>query len=171
MENALIALVGVLAGILLNEHFRKRNQIEFYSQKIFDKHLKVHETLFSHYRTSYNLISEIMKNQELSLDQYREIFSAAFMPLCEYLDNNHFYLSEELRVQVFTSFADAQDFPKIEDQKEKEKLIELIRETYKTTTKIIIEESGVSEISKHFRTVSKSSPDSPIIRYMKKLKK
>lgn len=53
MESALIALVGVLAGILLNEYFRKRNLVEVYSQKVFDKHLKVHEDLLNIFRCSY----------------------------------------------------------------------------------------------------------------------
>lgn len=77
------------------------------------------------------------------------------------------HISEYLIVQALTAFADAQEFYKITDLDEREKTKSYVRECYKTTRKIIIEESGVAQISRHFRKISKSNPDSPIIRHMK----
>lgn len=66
MESALIALAGVLIGILCNEHFRRRNRIEFYSQKIFDKRLSVYENLFVMLQDGYEIVCDVMEDEDLS---------------------------------------------------------------------------------------------------------
>ena len=170
VENALIALAGIIAGVFVNEYFRAKNQIRFYSKKVFEKHLALHEELFYQYRQFYAIICSIMGEEEITETQYSEVYSSAYLELCEYLDDNQFYITDELRVQVFASLVDAEDYSKITDPTRKEQMKEFILNEYKQTKKIIIEESGVAEISKHFRKVSKSSPDSPIIRHIKKKK-
>ena len=59
----------------------------------------------------------------------------------------------------------------IEDKSEKEVAIKHYREDYKQTKDAIIQESGVKEVNKHFKTIPKSNPDTLVIRFMKKLEK
>jgi hypothetical protein len=47
MDSALIALIGVLIGILTNEYLRRNNRIEKYSEKLFDKKLEIYKTTLS----------------------------------------------------------------------------------------------------------------------------
>jgi xanthosine utilization system XapX-like protein len=43
MGTALIGLLGVLVGISINEWLRKRNRIETYAARVFDKRLEIYE--------------------------------------------------------------------------------------------------------------------------------
>lgn len=46
MEAAIIGLTGMLLGILLNELLRRRNRIEGYAVRVFDKRLEIYEGLY-----------------------------------------------------------------------------------------------------------------------------
>ncbi|TVL02876.1 hypothetical protein AYI82_20390 [Shewanella algae] len=171
MESAFIALVGVLVGILCNEHFRRKNRIEAYSLKLFEKRLTVHEELFSLFQNAYSIVSEMIENESLSQEERHDIASGVIMPLCEFLDENEFYLDNYLTVQVSTAYIGSEDIGDIEDETEREAAKSKIRQDYMSTKKMIIAESGAAEAFKHFKSVSKSSPDSAVIRYMKELDK
>lgn len=45
MEKALIALVGVLVGLLVSEQFRRRARLEAYARVVFHKRLAAYEAL------------------------------------------------------------------------------------------------------------------------------
>ena len=171
MESALIALVGVLVGILCNEHFRRRNRIEFYSQKVFEKRLKIHEDLFTLFQEGYTVAAEVMENEELSEEERHEIISSVILPLCQYTDKHELYLDKYLTVQVASAYMGAEDIMGYADELTRESERSKIQQSYLKAKSIIIEESGASEVLKHFKTISKSKPDSNIIRYMKSLEK
>ena len=171
MENALIALVGVLIGILCAEHFRRKNRIEFYSQKVFDKRLAIHEELFGLMQDSYSVISNLMEHEGLSEDERKDIASSVIIPICEYTDKNQFYLDKYLTVQVSSAFMGAEDVMGYSDPVVREAEKSKIMQAYAESKDMIISESGAAEVFKHFKNISKSNPDSSVIRYMKSLEK
>ena len=145
MENALIALVGVLIGILCTEHFRRKNRIEFYSQKVFDKRLAIHEELFSLMQGSYSIISNLMEHEGLTEDERKDIASSVIIPICEYTDKNQFYLDKYLIVQVSTVFMGSEDVIGYSDPVIREAEKSKIRQAYAESKDMIISESGAAE--------------------------
>lgn len=115
VEKALIALLGVLIGILINEYFRRKSRIEYYSQKIFERRLKVHEELFSLLKKSHSIIGEMHSNEDLTSEERHEIVSSVILGLCEFGDENDFYLDKYLSAQVATLFMGSEDIAEIED--------------------------------------------------------
>lgn len=171
MEKALVALVGVLIGILLNEHFRKKSRIETYSQRIFDKRLEVYEGLMVLIQESYNVANEVIENSELSKEDRHAIISGTIAPIAKYTDDNALYLDSYIGAQATALLMGVEDIQDIEDSLEKEAEISRFRADYKATKEIIIADSGVAEVNKHFKAISKSNPNTPIIEYIKKQEK
>ncbi|WP_296192563.1 MULTISPECIES: hypothetical protein [unclassified Psychrobacter] len=169
MESALIGLVGVLLGALIGEHFRRKNRIEIYSQRIFDKRLAVHEELYALFVGSSNVISEVMTNTELNEYDRTSLISSIIVPLCEFMDKNGFYINRYLTVQVATSYIGAENVLNHDNELDIISARLKVYETAKITRKMILEEARVSEIFKHFSTISKSKPDSDIIKRIKEI--
>ncbi|MDC4533647.1 hypothetical protein OHV54_12155, partial [Acinetobacter baumannii] len=69
MGSALIGLIGVVIGILCNEYFRRENRIEKYSEKIFEKRLQIHESLFEKIKEDYEAINNLINDRELTLEE------------------------------------------------------------------------------------------------------
>ena len=171
MESALIGFVGIIIGAFLSEYFRRKNRIEVYSHKVFDRRLKVHEELFSMYVSASDVIHEVMDNKELSSDERQQLVSSVILPLCQFMDKNGFYLNDYLTVQVATTYMGAEDVLSIENELEQATEKSKIYEQSKVTKQMIIDEAGVAEVNKHFSIVSKSSPTSPVIERVKELQK
>ena len=64
-----------------------------------------------------------------------------------------------------------EDIQDIEDSVEREAEISNYMTDYKKTKLLIIEEAGVSQINKHFSTISKASEDTPVMKYIKEQEK
>ncbi|QEQ96606.1 hypothetical protein [Neptunomonas concharum] len=171
MESALIALAGVLIGILCNEHFRRRNRIEFYSQKIFDKRLSVYENLFVMLQNGYEIVCEVMEDEDSTEDERKDAIRAVMAPLAELLDTNAFYLDEYVTVHALVAFVGASEVMNHSEELEREAARSGVRESYREVKELIISESGATEVFKHFKAISKSKPDTAITRRMKELKK
>ncbi|MAL98309.1 MAG: hypothetical protein CL583_07630 [Alteromonadaceae bacterium] len=131
----------------------------------------MHEELFALFQKANSLITEMLDDDDLSKEERHEIVSGVIMPLCEFVDEHEFYLDDYLAVQVAAVYMGSEDVGDIEDETERESAKFKIRQDYKTTKKMIIEESGAAEAFKHFKSVSKSKPNSAVISYMKELEK
>ncbi|WP_217519081.1 hypothetical protein [Vibrio metschnikovii] len=171
MESAIIGFIGVIVGAFLGEYFRRKNRIEAYSHKVFDRRLKAHEELYSMFVSAKDIIHEVMENRELSDDERQQLVSSVIMPLCQFMDKNGFYLNDYLTVQVATAYMGAEDVLSVENELEQAVEKSKINEKYKATMQMIINESGVAEVNKHFTKISKSSPTSPVIERVKELQK
>jgi len=171
MESALIGLAGIIFGVFFGEYFRRRNRIEVYSQKIFDKRLNIHEELYSRFVAGNDIISEVMTNEELSDEERNGLVSLVINPLCKFMDNNGFYLNNYLTVQVATAYMGAENVLTHDSELEIESAKSKIYEKSKETQQMIIEESGAAEVFKHFSSISKSKPDSDVIKIIKELEK
>lgn len=171
MESALIGLVGILLGIVLGEYFHRNKRIEVYSQKVFDKRLSVHEKLYTIFVEGGEIISEAMTNTALNEVERKSLVSSVIHSLCTFMDTNAFYLNDAVMVQVATAYMGAEDVLNYDDDLKIATAKEKIYNSSRATKEIILQESGVTEVFKHFSTVSKSKPDSAVIRYFRSIKK
>ncbi|ENW33194.1 hypothetical protein [Acinetobacter baumannii] len=169
MGSALIGLIGVVIGILCNEYFRRENRIEKYSEKIFEKRLQIHESLFEKIKEDYEAINNLINDRELTLEERHNIVSKVILELADFIDVIEFYLDERLVVQVMTLFMGTEEI--LPDSADREEKISTFRKDLKITKKMIIDESGVTQAVNSFRKVSKSKPTSSIISYFESLKK
>ncbi|AVF45921.1 hypothetical protein V6347_14955 [Acinetobacter baumannii] len=169
MGSALIGLIGVVIGILCNEYFRRENRIEKYSEKIFEKRLQIHESLFEKIKEDYEAINNLINDRELTLEERHNIVSKVILELADFIDVIEFYLDERLVVQVMTLFMGTEEI--LPDSADREEKISTFRKDLKLTKKMIIDESGVTQAVNSFRKVSKSKPTSSIISYFESLKK
>ncbi len=171
VEPALIALVGVLLGVLLGEYFRRRKRIEVYSERVFERRLEVYEKLMTLVQGAYTVASEVMSSGGLTEAERHDLMSAAILPIAEYVDDNALYVDPYVGAHVTAAFMGAEDVQAISDTRDREAAIAEFQALYKSTKRIILEESGVYQINKHFRLVSRSKPDSSIIGRIRELER
>lgn len=171
MEAALIGLVGVLIGALLSQFFHRQNRVENYSHKVFERRIEIYESLMGLLQSGYGIANEVMKNEQLSAEERHTLISQAIMPIASFVDEHSLYIDTYVAAHMTSTFMGAEDVLATVDETEREKLANMIRSSYKTAKDIVLAESGVEEINKHFRIISRSNPASPVIEKIKKLEK
>ncbi|MCK4339111.1 MAG: hypothetical protein KAW92_00265 [Candidatus Cloacimonetes bacterium] len=114
METAFIGLLGVFIGLLITEYFRRRNRIETYSSRIFDKRIQIYEELYSKVIACSEIISDLIENQKYSKEERHDIVSSAVHDLAKYGDENSFYLNEHIIIQYMTLMIGVEDIYYIE---------------------------------------------------------
>ncbi|MGP0591480.1 hypothetical protein ACTRXD_02940 [Nitrospira sp. T9] len=171
MQGALIGLVGLLVGALLSEYFRRKNRIESYAQKVFERRLGIYEKLHEMLNTAYRIATEVMENDKLSGEERKELISSAILKLAEFTDEHALFIDEYISVHVVATFMGAEDVLDIDNGLERAAAKSGVLERFKEAKSLIYEDSGLREIDKHYKSISRSAPDSAIIRYLKELKK
>lgn len=171
MQSALIALAGVLLGALLGEYFRRRNRIEIYSQKIFERRLEVYEGLMALVQDAYTTASHVIENNQLSQDERQALISSAIHSIADYTDANTLFVDSYVSAHATAMVMGVEDIPDISDKVERASEIARFRSDYVLAKKMILEESGIQQINEHFKLVSQSKPNSPVIRRIKELER
>lgn len=171
MEPALIGLVGVLVGALLGQIFHRNNRVEVYSHKIFERRLEAYEGLLALLNEAHYAAMEVMENSELNYESRHEIMSSVIGPIAEHSDRNALYLDGYVSAHATATFMGAEDVQDIKEESERESAVDDFLSIYKMAKKMILEESGVRQINKHFKLVAKPKPDSPIVRRIKELER
>ncbi len=170
MENAIIGIVGILLGIILNEYFRHKNRIENYSQKIFENRLPVYEKLYELVDKTNNSINNYIVDDSLP---FEERFNGTYeegMKVIQYCTEKQFYLSDELAVLIGSAIVNTSTIFEPEEEKEIEDATVRFRLDIRDIKIMILKESGIYEINKHFKSVGKVKYKGPVIDYYKKLK-
>lgn len=171
MESALIGLIGVLVGALLAEHFRRRNRVEAYSQKIFDHRLEIYEELMRLVQHAYTVACEVIEHSELAHKDRLSAVSEAIYSIAQYTDRNALFVDTYIAAHTTTMIMGVEDISDISDETEREAAIAVFRANYKTAKEMICKESGVHQINEHFKLVSHSNPKSPIIQRIKEIQR
>lgn len=166
---AFFGLVGVLLGVLLGEYFRRSNRVELYSEKLFDRRLEIYEELMHLIQDAYSVGSGLIERTDLAPEVRHEIVSVEVLKIASFVDTNELFLNQYVSAHVTGMIMGVEDIADIKDASEREDEIEQFRESYLSAKKMIREESGVEQINQHFQLVSKSRPDSPMIRLLKHL--
>lgn len=168
MEQALIGFVGLLMGMLLNEYFRRRNRVEVYSSKVFEKRLEVYEGLMATIRKAEAEINEVLDNESIPPTERHERAFEAGLRVAEYTDQHSLYLNDEIAVHCVAAFVGVGDILDMSKGKECEKHIGSFRGMIGDAKNMIRAESGMSAIDQTFRTVTKAKHSSPIIDYYRR---
>jgi len=171
METALIGIIGVLIGLFANEYFRRKSRIESYSAHIFDKRIKIYEELFEKMSDCSSIFADIFKDDIYSKEKRKEIVTKAILDIAQFCDKNAFYLDERISLQCMTLLVGVEEINDIQDQKIKEKEIKRVWKHSRDTKEMIREESGIAELDKLYRSITRAKHKGPIISYYDKLKK
>lgn len=171
MEAAIIGLIGVVFGIFLSEFLRRKSRIELYSNAVFEKRLKAYEDLYKLIHESQDIAYELINNPEYTIEEFKTIWPSVILKLTNYCDENALYLNEEIQVHCITSLIGLEEISEKLDQDDKEKLIESFGNKTGNAKLMIKQEIGIPEIEKLYRKISKSKPQSDIIKYYQSLKK
>lgn len=171
MTEALIGLAGILIGLLINEHFRKANRIENYSSRIFDKRLEIYEELMRLVDEKSSLVTEVVENPELTKEEAHSICQPAGLEVMEYCDANQLYLNEEITVHIGATFVGIADIIDSDDDEYKQTEIQRFRQSVGSAKQMIKSESGIEELNQLFKKITKAKHTSPIIEYLRELKK
>lgn len=168
MENALIALLGVLIGVLCNEYFRRENRIEKYSEKMFDKRLEIHEHLYQKIQESASVIDDIINDERILETDRQQYVSNVILGIADFLEPIEFYLDQNLIVQVMTVFMGAEDI--VPSHPNRNELIKVYRQNLKATKVLIQDTCGVKRANENFINVTRTKFNTPILKYFKKIR-
>ncbi len=171
MESALIGLAGVLLGIFLNEYFRKKNRIENYSINIFERRLQVYEGLHKKLYEASFLIHESIETDTLTREEKHAVIEKSNLEVMNYMDEHDFYLNEDIIVHCGATLVGMTDIIDIEDEDNRNKELNNFMKNFKLARDMIKKESGVEELNKLFKSITRAEYSSDIIDYFRNLKK
>ena len=171
METALVGLLGVLIGLLANEYFRRKSRIENYSSRVFEKRIQTYEELYNRVSACSLIISDAIENPDYSKEERKAIVSKAIFELAQFGDKYDFYLNEHIVIQYMTLLVGVEDIFDIEDKGEKEKEVQRVRKHLRDTKKMIRKESGIEQLDKLFRSITRAKHKSELINYYEEMKK
>lgn len=171
METALIGLLGVLVGVLLNELLRRNNRIEGYATRVFDKRLEVYEGLYERVSASADVATDVVENPDYSSEQRHALVSAAIHEVAGWCDRHDMYINEELTVHCVPLLMGIEEVHDIDDNNEKQERMSRFRDDLRIAKKMIRKEAGIADIERLFASITKPKRSSPIIAHYRLKKK
>lgn len=171
MEAALIGLTGVLLGILLNELLRRKNRIEGYAARVFDKRLEVYEGLYERVSACSQVAADVIENADYSSEDRHAIVSAAIHEIAGWCDKHDMYINEEITVHCVPLLMGIEEVHDIPDVEKKEQRIRQFRESLVDAKRMIRKEAGIADIERVFTGITKPKHSSPVIEYYRTKKK
>jgi hypothetical protein len=163
METALIGLTGVLIGIFINEILRRRNRIESYAGRVFDKRLEIYEGLYQRVASLGRLSTDLIENSTYSPEKRHQIVSVAVHDIAGWCDDNDMYINEELAVHCVPLLMGIEEIYDMKDEAAKQDRITQFRENLRAAKKMLRKESGIEGIEKLFSIITKPQRSSSII--------
>ncbi|MDU9394713.1 hypothetical protein [Pseudomonas sp. zfem002] len=171
MESALIGLFGVVLGLLANELLRRKNRIENYAQKTFEKRLDIFEELYSRLCACGSVGSQIISSPSLDPEVMHQLVSDAVHDMAEWCDLHALYLNEEVTLQCVSLLMGVEDIHEVADPDEKQKMIDDFHVQLRYTKNMLKKESGIEDVNKSFTKMIKARYSSPVIDYYRSMKK
>lgn len=171
IEVALIGLVGVVLGLLISEFFRRRNRVEFYSQRLFERRLEAHEKLLALLNTASTIAREVVSNNELTKEERLDLISLAIHGLAKHVDDQPMLIDPFVGAHCTAVLMGAEDIADLTDPIEREAETAVLWRSLRDAKAMVRREAGADEIDRHFRAISRSKPSSPVINRIKELMK
>jgi xanthosine utilization system XapX-like protein len=167
---ALIGILGVTVGAGLNELLRRKARLEAYTVHVFDKRLEKYEELMGLVQGAYEVATDVMENPQYSSEQRHDLISGAILRIAQFTDDNELYIDPELAPHCVAAFMGAEDIHDVEHpQKRKERQREVLQ-NYTSAKRMIREDSGLAQIDKLFKTMTRPRISSPIIERIRYLR-
>lgn len=167
MEGAIIGLIGILIGVFATEYFRRNSRVEKYSSAVFEKRLDVYEGLMKEVQLALSVVTELLGDDEMPVEEKSHIAFLAGLKVNEYCDDHKFYLNEEIAVHCGMAFVGVED---VFDPDNGEVALNDLRTAVKESYGLIRAESGIEELDGLFKSITKSSPTSRLIEGYKEIK-
>lgn len=170
MESALMGLIGIIVGITINEYIRRKNRIENFSSHTFEKRLAVYEEFFKKIQEALSIHLNLFEDINLSNEEKNDIAVTSGLSVLEFCDNNKFYLNEEITVHCGAVFVGVSDFFQEMNESKKSEIKKKFFEGISDLNEMIKKESGIEQIDKLFRSITKAKHQSDIIDYYREIK-
>ena len=170
MESAIIGLVGVVLGIVLNEVLRRRNRVEVLLSKAFEKRLSVYDEMFRKLNDCISIAHDVMENPKYSKEERSELWSTVVLDVAEFSDANRLYLNEDITVHSMMTLIGIEDIFEIEDSKRKEKEKAKFGREIHEAKEMIRKETGLAELDNLFRSITKAKHQSNYLDYVNKMR-
>lgn len=154
---------GVMVGVALHELLRRTSRIEAYAGRVFDARLAKYEELFGLLHSGYEIASDVIENSDYTAEERLAFISAPIMAIAEFTEENELYIDSDLGAHCVATFMGAEEIRDIENIDERNEEEERIWEKYKLARQMIREVSGVAEIDKLFKKITKPNLSGPII--------
>ncbi len=171
MLETLVGLVGLLAGLVISEYFRRRSRIEGYAQEIFIKRLNVYEELFKRIHATRKIEAEIEREHELTAEEKVDIWSTAIISMANFLDENELYIEEEITAQTMLALIGLHSIFETNDSDEQEKIKRKYSQDISETISMIKSETGLSKIERHYKRLTNAKHNSDYLHMIRKLRK
>ena len=168
---AVIGILGVIIGAGLDELIRRRQRIELYTVKVFEKRMEKYEKLTDLLHDASEIANEVMENEDYSVKQRHDIISSVILPIANFVDENKLYIDSDIAAHCVATFMGAEDIMEMIDPAEREMGIKEVREMYVNAIRMIKEISGIAEIEKTFKVITKPKLTSPVIDRIRELRK
>lgn len=165
-----VGVLGVLLGVAANEILRRKNRIEAYSARVFEKRLAIYEELSAKMVNARSIANDVMNNAGYTSKERHEIVSAIILDIAEFTDGNALYIDNELGTHCVATFMGAEDAFDIPDDAEREEVKRIIWDMDANAQRMIREDSGVAEINKLFKKLNRPSLTSPIIDRIREIR-
>lgn len=147
--------LGATVGVAVNEVLRRRNRIEGYSSKVFERRLDAYEQLSRHMLEGSRVAERIMEDEDFSLEQRHAAISIVVADIAKFSEENTLYLDGELSAHCLATFMGAEDVLACATETERYELRRQIRDMYNEARRMIAEDSGIAGLHKLFKKVTK----------------
>lgn len=171
MDSALIGVLGVIIGIVANEWIRRRNRIESYAQKTFEKRLEIYEVLFQRVNAGGAVGSKAIKDSSLSFEERFNLVNGAIIDIAQWCDEHSLYLDEEVAIQCVTLLMDIENVQDMIEGAEREERIDDFYLQLRYTKDMLKKASGIQDVNSSFTLMTKAKFRSPVLDYYKQQKK
>ena len=167
---SLVGVLGVVLGIFVAEWIRRRNRIEAYSSKVFERRLKIYQELYNRIQAAQQIAEDVIENQTYTREQRHDLISSIVLPLATFCDENGFYLDEEITVHCVGMWMGVEAILHLPSLEKKERVTRLRHSVVDAKT-MIRRASGMEEIEYVFRSMMKPLDPSALIEYYRELRK
>lgn len=172
---ALIGLIGLLLGSTGNEYFRRRSRIEAYSKEIFLKRLEVYEVLYRQLDVAAKLAGDFERYQAVDSVNLGELISrthALVLETARFADEKGLYINDEIFMQcMLTLMSLPSEGTEAELQEFKNEGGKRFWGDSKATKSMIKEETGLGELERLFRRITRAKHDSEYLEYYREKKR
>ena len=119
---AIFGLMGIILGIVLNEIFRRRSRIEYFSTIVFEKRLNIYEQLYKKIQEAGIIVEDVISNPEYTEEERNQAIFVTGLDIAKFNDENEFYIDKDLGASCTALLlGDQEKIFYIDDENEKQK--------------------------------------------------
>lgn len=170
LSSSLIALTGVIIGILITEYYRRKNRESLYSKTIFSKKLEIYESLNEKMYNASELVAEIDENKELTKEEKERIWDETALDILAFTEKNDLYVNEDIAVHCMITLAGMKGIQDLSEEDRKEQIIRFY-DGIRAAKNLIREDTGLKRLDDFFNKINKPSLESNYIKAYKDIKK